>query len=372
MEMNQHLRKLFNLFVSFCFLTNITRATDSQYFVKVKHGDSLAMILSTVHACPLYGKNQSVQKTIQLNKNSIDSQGNILIPYSTILLPISTLSQSKDYTVSNQLITIKRLNAKNCSTKKSKQRKIASDSSEQQSSNHSEYKIDSENTFDPISWIGISPQFSFLRINGKDLSTQGTAVILSNLNIGGALIWRQEWSEMTKSQIDLALMKIKLYPSSTKSITDNTHTLTHFGFGLNHSLNTFLYIGFDIIAEQVLTFYTISSNELKLPLATIFKAGPKLGFILAKVKNLSLNSEFSARYLANTSTSEQTFSGGMNDYQGKLILRHTIKNAGIEGAISYQSENLKSNLISEQIVNLNFELAYYFKFGENSSENKLQ
>lgn len=363
--------KLASIIVLLCLVSQITIADPSNYYFIVKKGDSLAMILSTLNACPLYGKNNSVDRTIKTNSNILDHNGNLILPGSKISLPLSTLKRSKDYYVKNYEVFITNLNAKNCSTNnkvlvtnKKKQRRIAS-SEEQKDNENKKYKEPAEDDdFDPVSWIGFQPQFSYLRINGKDLTTQGTAVVLSNLNIGGTLSWRQVWSDRTRSEINLSAMKVKMYPSTTKTISDGTQTLTKFGFLYEYFLNPRLFVGFDMTAQQEMTFQAISTNELKLPLATIFKGGPKIGIILAKVKKLSLTAEGGARYLTTTTSADQTFSGGLKEYHGKLLIQHFTDRRGLLGGINYRTENLKSNLINEQIIELGFELGYFMRFGD--------
>ncbi len=116
--------------------------------------------------------------------------------------------------------------------------------------------------------------------------------------------------------------------------------------------------------EQQITLVAVSSTVLSLPRMSVPRAGASLGIDLFKRKKMVFGIEAIGSYHLPSRNTSTSYSGGFNDYQGRLRLRHDAKAFSLLGAAFYRREKFSSASVNTVRTELGVELGIGFVIGD--------
>lgn len=225
-----------------------------------------------------------------------------------------------------------------------------------------EEKISSEENFSQ-SKLSVGLINRYIKLTGKDSSTNTTGSLYSPALLGVDLSWKQYWTEKFHSFISFDILKVTIDPSATKTLNDRKLTLSRFAVGVEEKFNDTLSASISIGKGDELVYRALDSQNLKIEKIGAPKIELAAKIRLAQKRKLSLDAE--GAYLItlpfkNDYYSSKTGSG----YKGKLEVIHQEENFNINANVFYSNYTLPVGTVKFTRTDIGVGLGFSWSFGK--------
>jgi hypothetical protein len=216
--------------------------------------------------------------------------------------------------------------------------------------------------------IEILPEFSFFRINAIDKASGAQATLLSNLNVGAQLNWKQNWSDSFQTALSLHTLSTSAAAPDPKNLSPSSQEVSGFDLGTSFALNTRVWLDFTLGDNQELLARSMNTTTITLDRLFVPQATAGIHFTLVQSGAFSVGAGGSAGYLfQTTSPNGYTMLGGMA-YTGQLGLTERLGNPSdswgdLVGRVFYDSQTQNTSFTYQTRQDLGVMLGIRFKLG---------
>lgn len=228
--------------------------------------------------------------------------------------------------------------------------------------NKVEIKTSNEESFSQ-SKLSVGLINRYIKLTGKDSTTNTTGSLYSPALLGVDLSWKQYWTESFHSFISLDILKVTIDPSATKNLIDRKLTLSTFAVGIEQKIIDSLSASISIGKGDELVYRALDSQNLKIEKVGAPKIELAAKIRLAQKRKLSLDAE--GAYLMtlpfkNDYYSSKTGSG----YKGKLEVIHQEEAFNINANIFYSNYTLPVGTVKFTRTDVGVGLGFSWSFGK--------
>ena len=328
---------------------------------KVKSGDNLTGILYREVPGPIYGKNNNLEKIIQLNPNVKPHK---ILPQTEIQLP-QGIGEYTQYELQNgkqnfnNEIPVAEESTKDTLkevdlTNNFQPRKIDT-ITEAPSIGEKPFRKTEENS---SSSFYLSPLLSY-SILKSDQGSGSSANAVSDLSFGLSASWKHFWSEHWQSKIFLEHQSFSYEVSSNKTLADNSSIRSSMGFAGIYKTN-FHSFEIQLNYSQKPFLRGPSSSSLDLEAVQAMGLGLEWKYLFLERRDLSAKLFLPFKYdLSGTGPNIST-DGGLSYGIGASI-EQSFEWGILSSSISYSTESnaFDSTNTSNQLLFISFGMSYY-------------
>ena len=343
--------------------TQALSVTENFLTYKIKPHDTLGGVLSGLAICPLWGRKKFVEKTIELNPETIKKNGDFVHIGRVIRLPVNYLPEHQDYEVSetrevNFLISNP---ASKCETSyvapKNKPKEIKDESPltpatpEKQSSSSDSYGS-----------LKASTDFFYTSLDLTDVATKEKANINSRVNNGFEFAWEQYWDSKNKTFLYYRSEK-HAYEAVGDKMPSQKYTLQGFGIGYQRSFTDRFDLRFTALSQERLFARSTSLVNLFLDRAMVNELAITPVYELYSKGPFKLYTDLGVSYLMSSKTSNYSIKSG-NKLKAGLLLTQQIKDFKLFGRSYYGVENQDSSISQKTMKELGISAGLSWSFGK--------
>jgi hypothetical protein len=341
------LKKIF-IFLGIASLVSLALQSEELMNYEVKENDNLSKILYRYKLFPIYGEDGFIKKVIELNKDKMRKNGNLIRKGIVIVLPMKVLEQVSERSIANVEEPVAFLEAE----KEVPLEVMPEEIPEVEPTNGFRSK------FLQYSFFTLAPRAGYIAINSVD-----------NINLGGvdvsnttksAIGLRGEWRVMVRPQFSLFAFtnvdKVNFYNDSNYSLSNTNFTRASFGIGEEYGLDSLTTIETSILTNQNYFLEVITPSEVQI----------------RQLSQIELHGRYLKNFLKIDRVSSTWGVGGMvmlpasrENYKASLgyglSLDWTTKFLTNEFQLSYLQKFYKINNMNNQskelLLNFNFQFA---------------
>lgn len=321
----------------------------------ITHGDTLSTIAQKHLGSPVYPERHgSLDQLLALNPWA--SRNTIIYPGQILRLKDSARSLASDVKSEIKIEAQSDTTAAVSSFKQSeKTQQIASAEAiplAQPNSTQNQKSVIS----DVGSYFGISVNSRYSALTGVEKSNNTKGNLLSNLNYGAKIWWKQDWGDTWKTGVYFKLQQVSLSPEShgTK-LYDDSKNLSSFGFNMSQDYSSSLSIDYAIEQGSKL-FYrgSLSSSGLELNIVPLTQVHADLKSVIKKRGPLSAGVVLGLSYDHSGSFDNYSIDPGF-EFRLGVFLNHRFQsgsNLNCKGLYEQRNQNTSLLILSEKIVGL--------------------
>ena len=330
----------------------ISADSDSLQTYVVEKGDTLIAILIRHHLRPVHGPRGSIVKTIALNQPLSKTRGELIWPGNVINLPMrkpltEILGKNENPVLAPEPPRATRMIAEAPRTEPAVDLAAAASVPEpvtQPSEMPKPPKVEPPVTqapqatgpkFIPFSMVEVQPMAQYSSIDGKELANSTKAKLLSNLETGIGLAWKQTWTDRWQSQISFKTLRIGFLETQTgvnlqtTSLSQNT-----FGLGASYLFSSDDRVGGSLEVGDQLFYRGLASGDLQIQGVALPSLHLSLDKTLIHLAPLSFAVKAEAAYFAASSYGTYTINPGQGIF-GELLLRQQFENSDFDCGVFY-------------------------------------
>ena len=368
-------------------------SSNSILFYHVLAGDTVSDVLNQFGVCPLWGKDKSVARTLELNHFSNQDAARKLPAGSKIFLPVSALTISEtefhitaDHEI-QRMISDKREYCKKTPTVPIA-RTLPSPTPEpiiQEKLTQASVIVIQQpspvptpapvvrrepSAFDlAISRLGFALDLGYFAVKSQDLSTGERSTMLSRLNPGALGYWKLEWNDQFETKATFRYQNYTIVQfEDYKSIQNpNGSRLSTELLGTYHFHNSFsLELGFG--TEEELFNRSLNTSLIKIDTIALPYAKLGVNYRWLSYRGITLDQDVYGKYFFSGTTADYSIASG-TEYGSSVTLSHrfdTLERKRIFLNLYYQSYSQNTSITNNQFTAIGMMLGLEFKLNDDN------
>ena len=352
-------------------------------FYLVKSNENISIILFKLGLKPIYGAGGYLEKTIAHNKNISVKNADRVFNGDQIdlsFLPDQFANACMTLSASGEIIpsyaqACHELMAKNAGRSLAyiQKRYVANVEPLQ---NQSTNPVSAENNLEPkLSAVLNEPsetlsEFTFALLSGYtgvfglDHSNATRGELLSQINSGLEFQWQQNWSDVTKTRLEMSGKRVDLTQTNdNKSLSNSSQTLYAFEFGLYRQFNSWFTMGLNADSRNYLAYRAKTSNLYQVDKLTAQTNSIVASTRLLEKKSLSLEAEFQYGWAQFAPDEFYSPESGVS-YGMDLLLRHRRSSYGAFGRVGFSKTDFTVRQVEFENQNLDFSLGWTWDWAD--------
>ena len=307
---------------------------------KVKNGETLSEILVKLNFFPIWGKNNYVMRTIELNPKLERYRGHKIYPNQTIMLPIKSTHRTKEPSLASEEVSL-------------------GNQEDQKETLSSTVKAKDNSSFGRLN---ISYDFFYSAMDIKDTTTSDTANILSRVNSALQIAWEQQWDKANKSFLNYRSEKHD-YESLQGRLKGKSFNLQGFGFGYERTMTESFDLRFKYQVQERLFVRATSMTDLVMEKSMIqeFELNPR--YTLFSKGKFILTPDVSFAYLFPVKNDNYSIKRGQR-YTAGLSLKHDIGEYSLMGRYFYGVEKQDTSIMTKTTKATGISVGIAWSFGK--------
>lgn len=321
----------------------------------VEKGDTLIAILIRHHLRPVHGPRGSILKTIALNQPLIKTRGEVIWPGNVIKLPVR-----KQFT---EVLAKKESPATDPEPSPSTRMIAEAPPSEQPTVDlplttpeiTRPGKVEpivpvtpktAEPLFIPFSKVEVQPVAQYSSLDGTEIANKTKAKLLSNLETGVRIAWKQTWSERWQSEISFKTLRVGFLETQT-GVNLQTASLSQNGFSLGASylFNAEDRLGAGLEVGEQLFYRGLASGDLQIQGVALPSLHLSIDKSLIHLAPLSFGLKAETAYFSASSYGTYTISSGQG-FSGELYLRQQFENSEFDCGVFYSQRAQNTSILN--------------------------
>ncbi|HVJ64360.1 MAG TPA: hypothetical protein VM901_03810 [Bdellovibrionota bacterium] len=217
---------------------------------------------------------------------------------------------------------------------------------------------------DRYSRLGFTPKLNFLRLDGTDLDTEGTATVISDVNYGGELSWTHVWSTSFRTYVSGDFLRLRLRPTESGiTLTPLQQSLVGFGAGLEQDMfGGYFTLGLASGAQQGLFYRATAADTIHIDKSTVLHADLLARVHLVRSTPMGFGLDFKHSWLFAGSVGSYRQSGGRG-WASSLWVDHEFGNHRIKTTLEYARASYASVYSEHGRHDLTWQLGWEIALG---------
>lgn len=340
------MKRLISKTLVFCLLCSFGGQPQSfaeQSLYVVQPGDTLSTIAFERLPGSVYARRGSLFQLMTANPTVKDP--NRLMPGQEILLPETTAAVAAKVPASRAPATVSPIVEETAASDTSE----AAEATAPAHARYSEIELDSE--------------FSYKRVEGHLPSSASSASLVSTLNPGLALTWRQNWSPKLRTHLRVGAQKISFEGTRNKTLTGASQAYHQISAGAELSVAPALKLGATVATGEEIFYYARSASELVFNRVPVARTGLSLRYDLLQLAPYTLDVKADAAYLFSARTDDYAVNSGHAFRLGvNLREEHDGKPLTFRGGVFYGIKAQDSSILNKTETDLGLTLGLGWSF----------
>lgn len=227
------------------------------------------------------------------------------------------------------------------------------------------FSVDRPGGFKPHSEISFCPEFSFLRIDGQG-SGGASAKLLSNMNYGGDLSWRQRWTERSSSYLTAGFSRVDFQGApGGKVISQSGKTFGGFGAGADYSPGDRWKVGLGVSLKQEIFYEHTSPTGIRVDQVMVPRVNISVRYDLFKLNPFGMGMGLRSAYLFPSSANGYEVKSG-SSHRFSFFVKENENSGRLRpaGEIFYDWTKQDSSLHSKSAKELGVQIGLTWIFGQ--------
>lgn len=362
--------------------TNVL-SSHQYYKYKVKRDDQLGTLLYSLGYSPLWGKTAYVNRIIALNGAVINSDGNLLIPKDTLLLPSPIPFKSNYKIEGDYIIILEKVVSEEQYLRLLKENSITIVPAEpknveeipleilttedeidvpiNESKKLKKYKKKKKKPFKRgITAYKIMPTYGQTKITGEDTDYSIDTQLVSLLDLSIKLQMDYAWSSDLLLQTYYQLQYLEFQQGDFRTLESESVVNSYVGIASKYRLIKNLKLYSDLRIGQENYLVAIDGTNMKVDQAIAAKI--KLGLVwnMFSAYGYYVGMNAGGQYLSGASLDEVNSKAG-SGYYASLYIRKLLFGYRLKFIVDYDVINKDTDVFTQEHSNINYRLELNFK-----------
>lgn len=213
--------------------------------------------------------------------------------------------------------------------------------------------------------LQFTAESSFSRVDGSGINSNSTARLLSNLNLGGDLHWRQHWSEKLQTRLGIGFSRIDFQGApNSKTIDQRGKTFGRLGLGADYRLADRWQIGAGVGVRQEVFYTATGATSLRVDQVAVPRLEASVRYDLVELHPFRLGVGARSAYLFPTGADGYDVKAGSSHRASLHIQEENMAGGAMPaGEIFYDWKKQNTNLNRKTEKELGLRLGITWKFG---------
>ena len=207
----------------------------------------------------------------------------------------------------------------------------------------------------------VVPTISFMQLKATENADGSRAKLVTKLNYGVDLNYKQHWSPDFSSHLQVGLMQVDYEPLSNKTIYNPSKTSAHFGVGGEYALTKGMSILASVNYAQKPFLRSPSATQINVELVAIPELNFGLSFDLLNKGPFFLGISFEAGYLGSGSTDYYKISSGTS-YGVNLNLNYKSDNFFLRADVFGKQETQNTSIVGQDRTEVGVDLGFEWQY----------
>jgi hypothetical protein len=216
--------------------------------------------------------------------------------------------------------------------------------------------------------LEFKPSFSFLRISGTASDTTNrTATLISDLNYGGDVSWKQIWSQKFYSFLSLGFLEVRMSQLSDQTISNANQLYSNMNVGGVYQLSPTFSVGGNLGVRSQVFYHASSNTDLSLDKVSIPHVGVWGQWEFYRLGQFNLGAIFQGELLLPSRVHDSTVHTGYS-YLGSLYVNQPLfeQGARLQGNLFYGQSFQSTPVTNFSTSEVGLSLGFSWTFGNGS------
>ncbi len=223
--------------------------------------------------------------------------------------------------------------------------------------------LEVETSVEGYSLIEANPRFFYSRIDGSDSGSD--AVLLSKLNYGLNLSWRQLWSETFETFVKLGVTKFEFTESASRTLEGKSFVQNNLEVGARLDLSESTKLGVSLGAGEEIFYRATTPTKVTIDSVMVPKLHLSIEQDVFSKKPFTLGVEAKVSLISSAQTDDYNINAGWG-YVGRVYVEQEPKDSNfkVRAGVFYGQQFQNTSIVDLRRSDLGVDIGISWSFGK--------